>query len=272
VAHDVPIRVVLIDPSGRGRTQEMAVLRAAGMDVHLVTSVLNRPTMPGDVVVADLRPNEQRPGAVLRAAFELQRPVLVITNPNQVDARLAALRHGAVDHVVSPTEARELVERVRHAASVARTPRPANPSLDVDPAGRQVRCGDRSVTVTPSEMAVLQVLVDRSGEVVSKAQLADALPGQPRPNTVEAHVSGLRRKLSSIGAPPIKTVHRQGYLFRPVAGPARAPVRVRDLISARERLVQQRNDFVRRREEILQATEHLRHQRDDGDGRRDPPR
>ncbi len=264
---DVPIHVVLIDPSARGRSPEMAALRAAGMDVRLVTDAsVGPPVGPADVVVADLRSSDGRPFAVLRLAFDLERPVVVITHIDQVDARLAALRHGSADHLVAPTQPRELVERVRHAA--APSPVALAPPLAVDAGARQVRRDGRAVTVTPSELAILEALVARGGALVTKAQLAEALPGRPRPNTVEAHVSGLRRKLASIGAPPIKTVHRQGYLLQLTLPAGRPVLRTADLLLQRERVLHQRSEHVRRRDEIVRRSQ-LRHVR--GGAERPPP-
>jgi DNA-binding response OmpR family regulator len=254
VASPANLHVVLIDPTGRVRTQEMAVLRAAGMEVQLVTSVV-APVVAAavDAVVADLRSGDTRPGAVLRLAFEFDRPVVVISNLDQIDARLAALRYGAADHVVAPTEARELIERVRHAAVRARTNRDGMATqLLVDRAARVARHGSRSIALTPAELAVLEVLLERSGEVVSKEDIGEALPNHPRPNTIEVHVSALRRKLEAIGAPTVKTVHRRGYVLRSNMPVSATTVRVADLVAQRTRLVRERDEVVRRRDEILQ--------------------
>jgi DNA-binding response OmpR family regulator len=247
------LHVVLIDPTARARTPEMAVLRAAGMEVQLVTSVVAPVAAASvDAVVADLRARDTWPGAVLRLAFEFDRPVVVISDLDQVDARLAALRYGATDHVVAPTEARELIERVRQAAARARSVRDGMATqLLVDRPARVARNGSRSIALTPVELAVLEVLLERSGEVVSKEEISEALPNRPRPNTVEVHVSALRRKLGAIGAPTVKTVHRRGYVLRSSLPVAPTTVRVADLVAQRTRLVRERDDAVRRRDEIL---------------------
>jgi DNA-binding response OmpR family regulator len=224
VPPEAKIHVLFIDPTGRARTREVAVLQAVGMDVRLVTTTAGPlGARLADVVVADLRSNAVRPGAVLRRAFEVRRPVLVITALGQVDARLTALRHGAVDHVVAPTDGRELVERVRHAAvSVAARPDPAIADLHADRTARVVRNGARTAVLTPAEMDILVTLMERAGEVVTKAELAESLASRPRPNTIEVHVSALRRKMESVGAPSIRTVHGRGYTYQG-AGPGERP-------------------------------------------------
>ncbi len=270
MAPEATIGVVLIDPSGRVRTHEMAVLRAAGMDVHLVTSMATLAHPPAaDVVVADLRPSESPPAVVLRLAFELQLPVVVITTAGQVDARLAALRHGSVDHVVAPTEARELVgaRPPRRPTRAGSGRAAATRACSSTRCARIVRLGNRSASLTPAELAVLEVLVERAGQVVTKAEIGEALPSHPQPNTVEVHVSALRRKLADIGAPHIKTVHGRGYVYRAVPTSPEAVVRVADLVAERRRLVRQREEFVRRRNEIVQGVERRPTARPPGPGR-----
>jgi DNA-binding response OmpR family regulator len=246
--------VVLIDPTGRARTQDATVLRAAGMDVDVVTTTAS-PVVSGhvDVVVADVRSADSRFGAVLRAAFEYQAPVVVISTADQVDARLAALRYGAADHVVAPTEARELIERVRHLTTGVRVGGPvaAGPELTVDRVARTVHHGARAAALTPSEMDVFLALLNRAGEVVTKDEIAEALPGHPRPNTIEVHVSAIRRKLESIGAPSIKTVHGRGYVLRLVERERRPTANVAELAAQRQRLVAERAAYVQRRSQIL---------------------
>jgi DNA-binding response OmpR family regulator len=259
VPPEAGLHVVLIDPSSRVRTHEMTVLRAAGMDVQLVTA-LDGPVVSGvvDVVVADVRSASTRPGAVLRLAFEFQRPVVVVTTAEQVDARLAALRQGAVDHVVAPTAARELIERVRHAARGDHAPDEGATELVVDRAAGLVRRGERSAALTPAEMALLEVLLERAGEVVTKAEIAEALPTRPRPNTIEVHLSALRRKLGLIGAQTITTVHGRGYLLRLTARSPPPTARVADLAAQRLRIVRERDESARRRDEIVRDAETRR--------------
>jgi DNA-binding response OmpR family regulator len=239
----------------------MAVLRAAGMEVQLITTTKGPVVAdPVDVVVADLRPTDVRSGAVLRLAFELGRPVIVITTASQVDARLAALRYGAADHVVAPTEARELVERVRHVAARVRVGGSGVPGseLTVDRVGRTVRNGARTANLTPSEMEVLGSLVDRAGEVVTKAEIAAAMTNRPRPNTVEVHMSALRRKLESVGAPVVKTVHGRGYVLRTTERRRPPTAGASDVVAQRQKRADERAAFIRRRDEIARGA-HLRH-------------
>src|SRR6478609_4054969 len=81
----------------------------------------------------------------------------------------------------------------------------------LDTAARRVHRGEDEVTLTTKEFAVLEQLVRRAGEVVSKADILEhvwdfAYDGDP--NIVEVYISTLRRKL---GAAAIRTVRGAGY-------------------------------------------------------------
>jgi DNA-binding response OmpR family regulator len=84
-------------------------------------------------------------------------------------------------------------------------------TLRMDTAARRVHRGEDEVTLTAKEFAVLEQLVRRAGEVVSKAEILEhvwdfAYDGDP--NIVEVYISTLRRKL---GAASIRTVRGAGY-------------------------------------------------------------
>ena len=88
--------------------------------------------------------------------------------------------------------------------------------MRVDPGGRRVWCGDTEVALTAREFDVLEFLVRRAGQVVSKDEILAGVwefdfAGDP--NIVEVYVGRLRRKLvDRRGAgPPIETVRGAGY-------------------------------------------------------------
>ncbi len=85
----------------------------------------------------------------------------------------------------------------------------------LDPAARRCeRNGDR-IDLTPREFALLEVLLRRAGDVVSKTELLDAVWGMDfdgDPNVVEVYVGYLRRKLDRpYGTSSIETVRGAGY-------------------------------------------------------------
>jgi DNA-binding winged helix-turn-helix (wHTH) protein len=106
------------------------------------------------------------------------------------------------------------------------------------------------VSLTPSELAVLDRLLATPGQVVAKDELLAAIGGSARTaNAVEVHVSSLRRKLEYAGPPVVHTVHGQGYVLRPV--PTFDAANRADLLEMRERLVRQREQAMARRDQIV---------------------
>lgn len=146
-------------------------------------------------------------------------PVIILTARDQISERIAGLNAGADDYLVKPFDLFELTARV---AAVARryTGNP-NPllkvgDLEVDLAARTAYRAGRPVELTAREWGIFEALLQHPGVVVSKAQLEDrlyAFGDEVESNTIEVHVSRLRKKL---GAEAVETVRGLGYrLGRP---------------------------------------------------------
>lgn len=146
-------------------------------------------------------------------------PVIVLTALDQVSDRIAGLNVGADDYLVKPFDLGELSARI---GSVARryagNPNPivTHGDLEVDLAARSVRRAGRPVPLTPREWALFEAFLSRPGQLLSKAQLEQklyAFDTDVESNTIEAHVSRLRKKL---GARVVETERGLGYrLGRP---------------------------------------------------------
>jgi DNA-binding response OmpR family regulator len=141
--------------------------------------------------------------------------VLMLTASATIEDRVDGLGIGADDYLPKPFNNAELVARIRALARRSRTALPpvlASGDLRLDPARREVTRAGRSLSLTPKEFAVLEVLLAAQGTVVSAEDLLarawDEM-ADPFTNTVKMTVSRLRAKL---GDPPvIETVAQAGY-------------------------------------------------------------
>jgi two-component system, OmpR family, response regulator len=148
-------------------------------------------------------------------------PILMLTARGALDDKVRGLKNGADDYLVKPFEFAELLARVEALARRPRHyrwPRTEIGSVTIDRAGKTVLTRGKPVNLTKREYALLECLMDRQGEVVSKDDLikhcwdfdADVLPG-----TVEVFVFSLRKKLDAPGEPSvIETVRGFGYRLR----------------------------------------------------------
>lgn len=141
-------------------------------------------------------------------------PVVVLTARDSTGDRVAGLDAGADDYLVKPFDLAELSARI---GSVARrysgNPNPiiSLGSLDIDLAARSVRRAGKPVQLTAREWALFEALLSRPGQLLSKAQLEEklyAFDAEVESNTIEVHVSRLRKKL---GAAVIETERGLGY-------------------------------------------------------------
>jgi two-component system, OmpR family, response regulator QseB len=145
-------------------------------------------------------------------------PVLIITARDAVSDRVAGLDAGGDDYLIKPFDLDELAARIR-ALLRRKSGRPA-PSIEhlgvvLDPAAHRVTHDGAEVALSPREFALLQLLLERPGTILSRAQLEERLYGwgeEVESNAVEVHIHGLRRKL---GANFILNVRGVGYRVRP---------------------------------------------------------
>ncbi len=147
-------------------------------------------------------------------------PLLVLTARDGIGDRVAGLNAGADDYLVKPFASEELVARLR-----ALLRRPADvlgtvltlEDVAFDTVARETRVGGEILLLSRRETDLLEQLVRRSGRVVSKRYLEDALYGfqdDTSSNSVEATVSRLRKRLLAAGARvAIHTVRGLGYLL-----------------------------------------------------------
>lgn len=216
-----PPRLLIVEDEKRLALSLAKGLMAEGYDVDVVhdgLDGLHRASGSAyDLLVLDIMlpgMNGYRVCSTLRAAGH-DVPILMLTAKDGEYDEAEGLDTGADDYLTKPFSYVVLVARVkallrRRAASVA-SPVHTIGELRVDTGARRVHRGEDEVALTAKEFSVLEQLVVRAGQVVSKADILEhvwdfAYDGDP--NIVEVYISALRRKL---GAELIRTVRGAGY-------------------------------------------------------------
>jgi two-component system OmpR family response regulator len=176
-----------------------------------------------DLLILDMRLPGKSGLEVLRSlrARGFERPVLVLTAQDAVDAKVLTLRAGADDYVTKPFAFEELLARVE---TLARRPRAiASPVLKIadlalDMNTREVRRGDELIELTPKEYAVLEYLMRHSGRVMSRTLITEYAWGyhfDPGTNIVDVVINHLRKKIDARhDRKLITTVRGVGYVVK----------------------------------------------------------
>jgi two-component system response regulator QseB len=173
-----------------------------------------------DLVLLDLGLPRKGGFQVLQALRARQQtlPVLIITARDAVSDRVQGLDAGADDYLVKPFDLDELAARIR--ALLRRKSGRTEPEIEhlgvaLNPATHRVTRDGRELALSPKEFALLQLLMERPGNILSRAQIEERLYGwgeEVESNAVEVHIHGLRRKL---GTDFILNVRGVGYRVRP---------------------------------------------------------
>ncbi len=176
-------------------------------------------TTPYDLVILDINLPGQSGLELLkdlRAAND-DRPVLFLTARDAVKHRIEGLNAGADDYLVKPFDLDELLARA--GALIRRSQGRSNPEIvsgmvSYDPGARQAKLEGETIKLSGRELAVLEILMTHLGKVISKTQIEEHIydwdSGDIESNTIEVHISSLRRKL---GKDLIKTIRGVGYMI-----------------------------------------------------------
>ena len=146
-------------------------------------------------------------------------PVLFLSNLGGLDDRVEGLNAGADDYLPKPFAFSELLARVN---ALLRRPRQAQDEplmlrvgdLEMDRIGRKVTRAGQTVLLQPREFSLLEYLLRRQGEIVTRTMLLGGVWNyhfDPKTHIVETHMSRLRSK---IGSDLIHTVRGSGYTIR----------------------------------------------------------
>ncbi|MGO4805417.1 response regulator transcription factor [Arthrobacter sp. 2MCAF15] len=147
-------------------------------------------------------------------------PVLMLTAKDGEYDQTDAFDLGADDYLTKPFSFPVLVARIR---ALIRRGAPERPvvltvgTLTLDPLNRKVRRGDKAIKLTPREYGLLEYLIRRHDQIVTKAEILDnvwdpAFEGGD--NVVEVYISYLRRKIDvPFGVQTLTTVWGMGYML-----------------------------------------------------------
>ena len=188
-------------------------------------------TLAGDyvLVILDVMLPELNGFDVLRKIRQQSKvPVIMLTARGDDIDRIVGLELGADDYLPKPFNPRELVARVRaiQRRMVTDVQRPSAEKLTeliigdvvLNPTNRMVRCAGKNIELTSVEFNLLEVLLTRAGEVISREDLVEKVLGRrlsAYDRSIDVHVSALRKKLGHYEGDTerIRTVRGVGYLY-----------------------------------------------------------
>jgi two-component system, OmpR family, response regulator PhoP len=180
--------------------------REYSLDLAIID--LGLPKLPGLELIRKLR------------AESKSFPILILTARDRWQDKVEGLQAGADDYVAKPFHFEELMARVQ--ALLRRSGGWAQPVLRcgpvaLDPRTQEVTVSDKRVELTSFEYRILEYLIHRAGEVISKTELTERLYAQDfdrDSNTIEVFIGRLRRKLDPDDTiKPIETLRGRGYRF-----------------------------------------------------------
>ena len=229
------MRILLVEDSPRLSRNIATALRRSGYAVDTaadgVEGLWLAESHDYDAIVLDIMLPKRDGLDVLRTLRAGGRPahVLLLTARDTVADRVTGLQAGADDYLVKPFALEELLARVQalcRRAYGTKQPRVTVGDLEIDSAARTVRRAGRPVELTAREYQLLEYLVRRRGEVVSRTDIeAHIYDGMvdPMSNVVDSAVCSLRKKIAVAGAagPLIHTRRGLGYVLE---APAVIPV------------------------------------------------
>jgi two-component system OmpR family response regulator len=223
---DAVARVLLVEDEKRVATAVKRGLEAEGFTVDAVFDGQDGLWMAReqtyDVIVLDVMlpgVNGYQICATLREEGNWS-PILMLTAKTGEYDEAEALDTGADDYLSKPFSYVVLVARLRSLLRRGARERPVELSvggLRLDPSGRRVWRGSAEVRLTAREFSVLEFLVRRADEVVTKTEILGAVwdfEFEGDPNNVEVYIRRLRRKLDLPDVPSIiETIRGAGYRF-----------------------------------------------------------
>lgn len=188
--------------------QALVESRRPGLDAMVLDIMM--PRMNGIDVLRNLRK-------------ESELPVIMLTARGDDLDRIIGLELGADDYLAKPANPRELLARIRAILRRAKSHSTVTAleveDLVLNQTRRELSLDGKALELTSTEFSILQLLLQRSGEVVEKKDLYLAALGREPvayDRSIDMHVSNLRRKLGPAkdGSERIETIRGFGYQYR----------------------------------------------------------
>ena len=221
------MRVLLVEDSVHLRQPVAKALKASGFAVDTTGDGAEAWHMARDhdydVIILDI----MLPGMDGREVLKRLRgagketPVLFLTAKDAIEDRVAGLRLGADDYLVKSFAIEELIARVEALGRrkyANRSPKLTVADLELDQSAKIVRRGGGHVELAPQLFALLEYLLLRKGQVVSRREIEEHIYDDqvsPMSNVVDTAVCALRRAIavSADSVPLIHTRRGMGYVI-----------------------------------------------------------
>jgi len=221
------MRVLVVEDEPALLDQLCERLRAAGYAVDRAATGEEAEYIgleyPLDAAIVDLGLPDKPGSAVIRTWRERGKsfPVMILTARGRWEDKVAGLEIGADDYLVKPFHSEELLARLRallrRAAGFSQSRIQCGPIL-LDLGAKRVSVEARELELTALEFKVLEFLMMRAGNVISKSELAEHVydeDAERDSNVLEVIVGRLRKKLDpGRDLHPIETIRGQGYRLR----------------------------------------------------------
>jgi DNA-binding response OmpR family regulator len=222
----VTTRILLIEDDARLAAMVSDYLGAVGLRVTIAgtgeagLALLARE--PFDAVVLDLMlPDIDGLEVCRRLRVKSDLPVLMLTARGDSADRVVGLELGADDYLPKPFEPRELLARLRAILRRGRT-RATDVlrfgQVEIDRAARELRVDGDVKSITSYQFALLLVLAENAGRVLTREQLMDQVKSAPLEafdRSIDVHISRIRQAIEDDPKHPrrIITVRGAGYVF-----------------------------------------------------------
>ncbi|MFT4689707.1 MAG: response regulator transcription factor [Verrucomicrobiia bacterium] len=221
------MRVLLVEDSPRLRKSVTTALKSSGYAVDAEgdgeEGLWQAQTHEYDVLILDI----MLPGMDGLAILDKLRkegnetPILFLTAKDTIEDRVHGLRSGADDYLVKPFALEELLARVETLSRrkyQKRTSTVQVADLELDSAAKTVQRAGQAIDLAAREFALLEYLMLRKGQVVSRTQIEEHIYDDmvsPMSNVVDSAICALRKRIliSSDSAPLIHTRRGQGYVM-----------------------------------------------------------